>query len=70
MPKGSNNMDNKYDKQFLIMKSTIEANNQEMKPKKKESEEKVMKLTEDFKTILAATTDHINTLKYSPTHKY
>ena len=67
MPKGSNNMDNNSDEQFIIMQSTIESNKQEMKANKQHSDEKMVKLAEDFKAMLAAITDHINTLKYSST---
>ena len=62
-------MDNKSDEQFIIMQAIIEANKQEMKSNKKDPNEKIMKLTEDFKEILASITDQINTLKYSPTQK-
>ena len=53
-------MENKYGEQFII---TIEAKNQQMKSNKQDSDEKIMKLTEYFKTILAELTDQINTLK-------
>ena len=40
-----------------------------MKFNKQGSDEKMMKLIEDFKEMLAEITDKINTLKYFPTHK-
>ena len=69
MSKGSNKIYNNYDEQFMIMQSEIEANKQEMKSKKQDSDEKMMKLVEYLKAMLAATIDHINTLKSSPTQK-
>ena len=48
-------MDNKSDEQFIIMKVTIEANKQDIKDNKQDSDEKMMKLTEDFKQIIAST---------------
>ena len=56
-------MDNKYDEQFIIMKAVIESNNQGMKASKKDSDEKMVKLAEYFKSILAAITYQINTFK-------
>ena len=41
-------MDNKYYEQFIIMKSKIEANRQE-------SNDKIMKLTEDLKEMIKST---------------
>ena len=63
-------MDNKYDEQFIIMKSAIEFNKQEMKSNRQDSDNKMMKLTKYVKVMLAEITDHINTLKSSPTYKY
>ena len=40
-----------------------------MKANKKDYDEQMMKLTEDFKSMLAEITDSINTLKSYPTHK-
>ena len=55
--------------QFIIIKSTIEANKQYMKSNKKDSDEKMIKLIEDFKAIPAPTItpmmDHINIPKFS-----
>ena len=48
MPKGDNNMDNKYDEQFLTMQSTIESDRQE-------SDEKITNLTFDLKEIITLT---------------
>ena len=62
-------MDNKSDGQFIIIQTSIEDNNQEMKSNKKASGEKTKKSTEEFKEMLAAITDHINVLKSSPTQK-
>ena len=46
-------MDNKSDEQFIIMQATIEANNQDMKSNKQDSDEKTMNITEKFKAMLA-----------------
>ena len=46
MPKGSNNMKNRYYEQFIIMQAYIESNKQEMKSKKEDPNEKMTKLTE------------------------
>ena len=62
-------MNNKSDEQFIISKSEFEANNQEMKANKQDSDEKITKPTEDFKAILAEITYQINTLKSFPTQK-
>ena len=55
------------------MQATIEANKKEMKSNKQDSDEKMMKLTEDIKEILASTItsmmDQINILKSSPAQK-
>ena len=48
-------MDNKFDIQFIIIQATIEANNQEMKTNKNESDEIMMKITENFKAMLSET---------------
>ena len=47
-------MDKNYDEQFIIMQYTIEANMKEMKSNKQDSDDKIMKLTETFKAILAS----------------
>ena len=52
IPKESNKMDNKSDEQFIITQATIEANNQEMKAKNQDYDEKMMNTTEDFKKCL------------------
>ena len=70
MTKGSNKMENNYNEQLIIMQAAIEVNTQDMKANKQESDEKMTKFTEEFKAILAAITDQINTFKYSPTYKY
>ena len=55
------------------MKSAIESNKQDIKAKNQDSDEKMMKLTEDFKPMLASyitsIIDQINTLKYYLTQK-
>ena len=66
----SNNMDNKYDQQFIITQAKIESKNQDIKSNKQDSDEKIVNLTEDFKSIIVAITDQINTLKSSSTQKY
>ena len=40
-----------------------------MRDNKRDSDEKMTKFTEEFKTMLAAIADHINTLKSSSTQK-
>ena len=62
-------MDNKSDEKFIIMQASIEANKQGMKSNKKGSNEKMMKLIEDLKVMLAAITDQINILKFLPIQK-
>ena len=66
-------MDNKSDEQFIIMQAAIESNKQDMKPNKQDYEEKIMKLTEDFKEMLASSmtsiSDQINYFKSLPTQK-
>ena len=61
------------DEQFIITKAKIETNKQDMKPKKKYSDEKMMNLTEDFKSMLASTItsfmDQIKISKSFPAHK-
>ena len=47
-------MDNKSDEQFLIMQGSIEANNQEMKSNKQYSDDKMIKVTSDFKSIITS----------------
>ena len=69
MPKLINKTDNKSDEQFIIMKSAIEFNKQEMKSNRQDSDNKMMKLTKYVKVMLAEITDHINTLKFPPTQK-
>ena len=58
-------MDNNSDEQFIIVQVTTEAN-------KQDSDEKITKLIEDFKAMIASSiasiTDKINTLKSFPTH--
>ena len=49
MPKIGNTIDNKYVEQFIIMKSSIEENKQEMKSNNQDSDEKMINLTEKFK---------------------
>ena len=66
-------MDKKSDEQFIVMKFAIESNNQEMKTNNQCPNDKIMKLTENFKAMLVSSTtsitDQINALKYSPTQK-
>ena len=53
-------MDNNYDEQLLIMKSTIESN-------KQETDDKIANLTEDLKSmftsIIVSIMDHTNNYK-------
>ena len=66
-------MDNKYNEQFVLIQPTIEAKNQEMKANRQNSDDKMMKLTENFKTILASSitsiADNFNALKSLPTQE-
>ena len=52
MPKGINKMDNKYHEQFITMQASIEVNKKEMKYNKQDSDDKMLKVTEDFKAML------------------
>ena len=49
-------MENKYYEQFIIMQTIIEANKQEMISNKQDSNEKMIKFTEEFETMIAAIT--------------
>ena len=49
MPKGSNKMYNNSDEQFINMQYIIQSNKQYMKANKQDYDEKMMKITEDFK---------------------
>ena len=67
MPKGGNKMDTKYDEQFLIIQSTIEANKQEayekdMKTAEKQmkTDEKITQLTENLQFLTALMMDQTN----------
>ena len=60
-------MDNKSDYQLLIIQSSIEPKKQEIRSNKKDSDQKMTNLTEEFKTILAEITDKVNTLNSLPT---
>ena len=51
MPKGGNNMDTKYDEQFLAIKSTIEYNKQEADKNKVKNDEKLTVLTENLQKL-------------------
>ena len=62
-------MDKKSDYQFIVMQVTIEYNKQKRKTNTQDSDEKMMKLIRDIKSMLAEITDHINALKSSPTQK-
>ena len=46
MPKGSNNMDKNSDENFIIIQTAVDSNKQEMKSNKKDSDNKLMKITE------------------------
>ena len=69
MPKGTNNMDNKSDEKFTIMQAAIEANKQEMKSNKQESDEKMTQFTLKFEKLFAVILNQLKTLEYSPTQK-
>ena len=55
MPKRGNNMDNKSDEQFMIMKSKIKSKKQDIEANKNDYYEKMMKLTEDLKSMISST---------------
>ena len=46
MPKVSNNIDKKYNEQFIIMQAEIESNKQDMESNKQDSDKKMTKFTE------------------------
>ena len=48
MPKGDNKMDTKSVQQFLVIKVTIESNNQEDDKNKMKSDEKLTLITENL----------------------
>ena len=60
-------MENMSDEQFIIMKYEIEANKQEMKSNKQESDEKMAQFTVKFEIMLEVISYQINTLTSSPT---
>ena len=62
MPKGSNNMENKNEDQFILMKEEIENNKQEMKSEMKDIKETLNKIT----TFMI---DQTNISKSSPAQK-
>ena len=62
-------MENKSNEHFIIVQSEIEDKNQEMKSNKKDSDEKIMKLSEESKTMFAVLSNQPNTLSSSPTQK-
>ena len=62
MPRGRNKMDNKSDYQLLIMKYTIEYNNQD-------SDDNTNNLTADLTGMIASIMDQIKISKASPDKK-
>ena len=62
-------MDNKYDEQFIITQDTIEANKQEMRSNKKDSDEKITRFTVKSETMIAVISNQLNTLVSSQTQK-
>ena len=62
-------MEKKYYEQLIILRASIEANKQEMRANKQYYDWKMIKFTEEFKTMFVEITDHINTLKPSPNQK-
>ena len=62
MPSGQNNMDNKSDDQLLIVQATIESN-------KQDSDEKMKKLIEYLKGMIASMIDQIKISELSPIRK-
>ena len=60
-------MENNSDEQFIIIKSAIEVNKQEIKSNKQDSDEKMMQSTETLKLLTAFMMDQTNISKYSPT---
>ena len=69
MPKLTNKIENKYYEQFIIIKTAIESNKQEMKSKNQDSDEKMTQLTVKFETMLVLISNQLNALEYSPTQK-
>ena len=62
MPKISNKMKNNPDEQFIIMQDIIEYY-------KQDSDEKMTKLSEEFKTMFAVLSNQVNTMSFSPAYK-
>ena len=66
-------MDNKSVEHFITMQDAIESNKKYIKANKQDSDEKAMKITEEFKGVIASSIlsimDKINILKHSPTQK-
>ena len=66
-------MDNNSDEHFITMQDAIESNKKDMKANKHNLGEKVIKITEEFKGVIASSIlsimDKINILKHSPTQK-
>ena len=55
-------MENNYNEQFIVMQAAIESKKQEMKANKQDSDEKMMKLSEESKTIFAVHSNQLNNL--------
>ena len=70
MPKGSNNMENKNEEQFILMKEEIENNKQEYKYEMKDMKETLTTLMMDQTNKLTIfMKDHTNISKSSPAQK-
>ena len=62
-------MDTKSDEQFLIIESTIEANNQEADKKQMNTDEKLIQIKENLQVLTAFMMYQTNISKSSPTQK-
>ena len=62
-------MDNKFDKQYLIIQATVEANKQETGEKQMKTNEKLTQITENLKVLTAFIMDQTNNSKFSLAQK-
>ena len=62
-------MQNKSDEKLIIMQAAIENNKQDMKVNKQDSDKKMTKLSEEFKTIFAVLSNKLKKLLSSLTQK-
>ena len=62
-------MDTNSDEQFLVVKATIEDNNQEADKNHKYTNDKLTQLTDNLQVLIALMTDKTNISKSSPAQK-